>query len=265
MAKKLKLWFLTVTLLVQKAPCHDHVHHQHNRYLRHTETISVRESQQPQKLGYWPGVLMHLHVGNCECRAQNLQAQCQKWVVPCRIFCMQMGLTHKWLLPIKTTRPVFASISAVLYCGYCSFKKRLKNIIEVGITQLTFPRKWLGLNWALPQSTQVSPQELFHPQKYTMYIAAKQTRVGSRHIYFLQHRLLFDRDGISSQKRKLTWAAINAFVWYGSGKSCNVNCTTLGPYISAIFFTVGHACLESGQVRSTNAVRWMGALDSPPW
>ena len=115
-------------LLFQKAPCHDHVHHQHNCYLRHTETISVRESQQPQKLGYWPGVLMHLHVGNCECRAQNLQAhvQCQKWVVPCRIFCMQMGLTHKWLLAIKTTRPVFAPISAVLYCGYCSFKKRLK-------------------------------------------------------------------------------------------------------------------------------------------
>ena len=123
----------------------------------------------------------------------------------------------------------------------------------------------MGLNWALPQRKKVSPQELFHPQKYTMYKAAKQTGVGSRHIHFFGASIIIWQGQDFKSKRKLTWAAINAFVWYGNGKSCNVNCTTLGPYISAIFFTVGHACLQSGQVRSTNAVRWMGALDSPPW
>ena len=56
----------------------------------------------------------------------------------------------------------------------------------------------MGLNWALPRRKKVSPQELFHPQKYTMYKAAMQTGVGSRHIHFLEHRLLSDRDRISS-------------------------------------------------------------------
>ena len=52
-----------------------------------------------------------------------------------------------------------------------------------------------------------------------------------------------------------TCAAINAFVWYGKGKRSTLNCKTLGPYNAATFLTVGHACLQSGQVKSTKAER----------
>lgn len=61
-----------------------------------------------------------------------------------------------------------------------------------------------------------------------------------------------------------TCAAINAFVWYGKGKRSTLNCKTLGPYNAATFLTVGHACLQSGQVKSTKAERWIGAVGSPP-